>query len=99
MILGDGNFELNLPLHPVTSRPWAVKPDRWIMLSGSLGTGNHFQWYRVLAASQVHGTTQLVTLAGPDWNSQMTSTTAYQIDNVIAVYEKHMTLELPAEAF
>lgn len=98
-ILGSETFELTLPLHPVTSRPWAVKPDRWIMLSGSLGTGNHFQWYRVLAAGQVDGNKQLVTLAGPDWNPQMTGTTAYLIDNVIAVYEKHMRLDLPADAY
>ncbi|MBI3838715.1 MAG: hypothetical protein HY288_12380 [Planctomycetia bacterium] len=92
---GGGNFQFTLPNHPVTNKPWAVKPGRWIMLSGTVDTGNHFQWYRVVAADQVDGTTQLVTLAGPDWNPNTTNTTAYLIDNVVMVYEKYMKLELP----
>ncbi|MGD9721452.1 MAG: prepilin-type N-terminal cleavage/methylation domain-containing protein [Pirellulales bacterium] len=96
---GGGNFEFTLPIHPAANKPWTVTPGQWIMLSGTVGTGNHFQWYRVLAADQVHGRTQLVTLAGPDWNPNTTNTTAYLIDNVIAVYEKHMRLELPADAY
>jgi len=93
---GLGNFELSLPLHPVTGKPWSVAPGNWIMLSGSVGPGNHFQWYRVLTASQPDGMIQLVTLAGRDWDPSATGTTAFLIDNVIAVYEKHLDLDLPA---
>lgn len=96
---GGGNFEFTLPMRPTANKPWAVSPGQWIMLSGMVGTGNHFQWYRVLAADQVHDRTQLVTLAGPDWHANSTNTTAYLVDNVIAVYEKHMRLELPSDAY
>lgn len=97
VVMGGGeNFQFVLPSHPVTNEPWAVKPGRWIMLSGTVGTGNHFRWYRVVAASQVDGATQSVTLAGADWDPNTTNTTAFLIDNVVTVYEKRMSLELPA---
>lgn len=98
-VRGVSEFELGLPVHPVTNRAWSVSPGQWLMLSGSLGTGNHFQWYQVVMATQPENMSQLVTLAGPDWNPMTTNTTAYLIDNVVAVYEKHFNLKLPAESY
>lgn len=41
----------------------------------------------------------MVILAGPDWNPSATTTTADLIDHVIAVYEKHLDLDLPARPY
>ncbi len=98
-VRGTGEFQLGLPVHPVTNRAWSVSPGQWLMLSGSLGAGNHFQWYQVLMASQPENMSQLVTLAGPDWSPTTTNTTVYLIDNIVTVYEKHLNLKLPPEPY
>ena len=74
------------------------------MLAGTLtrpaaarNSYNYFRWYRVVAASELDKNTnnQYVTLAGADWNPNTTSNQAWLFDNLIAVYEKNMRLELP----
>ena len=45
------------------------------------------------AASEVNGGKQSVTFAGPDWPN--VATTALLFENVVAVYEKNMRLEMP----
>jgi hypothetical protein len=97
--IGGGEVQLsNFSVSPVN----LVKPGRWIMLAGTVTSGgttlNYFRWYRVLAADAINTAvspnTQFVTLAGADWNPNTTNTTAWIFDNVIAVYEKNMRLEL-----
>ena len=64
---------------------------------------SYFRWYRVLAADAVAPDgSQSITLYGSDWpvlppkdNAGVNTTVAWIIDNVIAVYEKNMRLELP----
>lgn len=92
----------------LTSPARAVKPGQWIMLAGSYTAPNpaappgpptitftYASWYSVVAADVINGTTQLATLRGPDWNPNITGTTAWIIDNVIGVYERNLELELP----
>ena len=74
-----------------------VRPGQWIMLAYT-ANGSNFRWFRVVAADVVTGTgataQQYATLAGADLPVG-TAATAWIIDNVIAVYEKNMRLELP----
>jgi hypothetical protein len=58
---------------------------------------DYFRWYRVVSATA----TNHVVLAGTDLDpelisnvSGMTLTRAFVFDNVVAVYEKNMTLEI-----
>ena len=84
-----------------------VKPGQWIMLAGAKAAGTntlrYFNWYRVVSAAEIDKTagTQQATLAGPDWNVLPRKTVPAEnpsyvwiIDNVIAVYEKNMKLEI-----
>jgi hypothetical protein len=98
---GIGEATLTLLAQP-------LRPGQWVMLAGTAQAGappttwNYIRWYRVVAAdSPVPALpapgpyTQYVTLAGPDWLPTAPNTTIWIIDNVIAVYEKNMKLELP----
>ena len=95
---GIGGGEVQLNFSPATIK--AMKPGQWLMLAGhrrDIFTGkflNYFRWYRVVAADVVIGTTQNVTLTGPDWDTNL-NTQAWIFDGVIAVFEKNMRLELP----
>lgn len=92
---GGGEIILNDPVKP-------LRPGQWIMLAGqrtvSGNTLNYFKWYRIGAASERDATSsnrQSLTLAGPDWDAtNMPTPTAFILDNVIAVYEKNLDLEL-----
>ena len=89
-----------------------LKAGQWIMLSQSVypSTGGNtvpamFRWYKVLAVDEIQpgiasGTwTRNVTLAGPDWTPNPTSTPgtpatyASIFDGVVGVYEREIELE------
>ena len=99
--LGGGEVQLNFL--PATIK--AMKPGQWLMLAGQrpepassipIKYYRYYRWYRVVAADVVNGTTQNVTLTGPDWDyAHMDITQAWIFDGLIAVYEKNMRLELP----
>ena len=95
--IGGGEVTLTTPARP-------VKPGQWIMLAGVMAVPVppppalvYRRWYRVVAADNLDlSNNQAVTLAGPDWPVLAPNpTTAWIIDNVIAVYEKNMRLEMP----
>ncbi|MEX0978199.1 MAG: hypothetical protein WDZ48_05080 [Pirellulales bacterium] len=74
-----------------------VRPGQWIMLAGRR-TGppilDYFRWYRVVAAGALTGPSQQVTLSGTDWPGSLAATTqAFIFDNIVAVYEKNLSLE------
>jgi hypothetical protein len=80
-----------------------LKPGQWIMLAGSVPVGSgagaytlyYFSWYRVVAADALNTSgSQYASLAGPDWMPTAAQTQLWLIDNVIAVYEKNMKLDL-----
>lgn len=75
----------------------ALVPGQWILVGGTLPLGNVFRWYRVVNADVIDtsSSAQAISLAGPDWNTSATATTAWMQDNIIAVFEKNMRLELP----
>ncbi|MGD9724263.1 MAG: prepilin-type N-terminal cleavage/methylation domain-containing protein [Pirellulales bacterium] len=108
--IGGGEVIVDVPLPGEL-----VKPGQWMMLAGFMAnpfapdpgapapfqppTIKHFRWYRVLAADTRDGTTQRVTLAGPDWllvsPAQVPNTRAWLFSDVVAVYEKNMYLQTP----
>ncbi len=57
---------------------------------------DYFAWHRVIAASAGVGTSQFVTLAGADWAPSLAFPvrTAFIFDNIVAVYEKELSLEI-----
>jgi hypothetical protein len=77
----------------------AIKPGQWILLTGSINNNNYARWYRVVSSDAIapgSPPTQFVTLSGPDWTPiPAASTAAWTLDNVVAVYEKNMRLEIP----
>jgi type II secretory pathway pseudopilin PulG len=86
----------------------ALKPGQWIMFAGSREESNpptpvkqlnFYRWYRVLSAAKpaenIDGVmTQLVTLAGQDWQVNAGQTKVWIFDNIVSVYEKSLPLEL-----
>jgi hypothetical protein len=70
-----------------------VKQGDWLMLA----QGNLFKWYRVIASDDPYqgggAWSRDVTLAGPDWPSNITTASAFLVKGVIAVYEKTVRLE------
>lgn len=85
-----------------------VRPGQWIMLAGRQVLEvdpevklDYFRWYRVVTAERESLGGQNVTLAGADWNPELiggnagrNSTTAFIFDNIVAVYEKDLSLEI-----
>ncbi len=99
------NAELVLRVSGVPENKLA-RPGQWIMLAGRLAASPNYQysyWYRVLSADKAapaDGTYgyqhQFITVSGRDWPASLISTpSVWVIDNVIAVYEKKMRLEIP----
>ena len=77
---GGGSVEL--------SEPVTVHLDEWIML----GDEKNCHWYRIVCASG--NPTTLLTLVGPDWNTQTSPTpTAVVIEGVVGVYSTTIKLD------
>jgi hypothetical protein len=97
--LGGGDVRL-IGLAPNKS----MRPGDWMMLAGRRTATKPppsrvidiYRWYRVVSAGNKNGNQQNVTLAGTDWDPTMLQgdTAAYLLDNIVAVYEKNMTLEV-----
>jgi hypothetical protein len=99
-----GEIELtNLPVD-LNGKLKPLKPGQWIMLAGfrPLTPPNkldYYHWYRVLSATKPANNakgymTQLVTLAGQDWQVNAGNTRVWIFDNIVNVYEKSMPLEI-----
>lgn len=87
---GIWTAELTMRL-PAGAKP--MKAGQWFMLAGMLNGDIAANWYRVVGATEVIGNDQTLTVAGADWNTAATNTTAFVLDNVVAVYERTMPLE------
>jgi type II secretory pathway pseudopilin PulG len=56
---------------------------------------DYFAWYRVASAARVQGGQQLIDLSGPDWPRTINvNLQAFLFDNIIAVYEKNLSLKI-----
>lgn len=85
-----------------------IKPGSWVMLAGEITMpsplGVYARWFRVLAADRIAtgANTQRITLArSDDWNvlppvgnPNANPTQLWRFENVIAVYERTMMLDL-----
>jgi hypothetical protein len=79
-----------------------VRENEWLMLCGTDGVRQKFQWYRVLAAGEVYQESsppgpvarwcRNVTLAGPDWASAV-PTAAALFTGIVAVYPDPDSIE------
>lgn len=95
---GLGGGEANL-----TITGEVLRPGDWLLVMARRPApapvleADYFRWYRINSAIRFTGTTQVVTLAGQDWNAAATTTEefAYHFDNVVAVYEKNIRLDIP----
>ena len=102
--IGGGEVELTNPTNLVKPGQWimlagtvvAQLPDNSTPPQLQNYNLYYFSWYRVVAAADRNPSTnnQNVTLQGPDWLPTAANTTAWLFDNVIAVFEKNLKLEI-----
>jgi hypothetical protein len=97
--LGGGDVTIN----GITPASKVIRPGEWIMLAGrrlisSTQRYDYFRWYRVVSAGKKSGFSQRVSLAGTDWDPELFNTafgtSAFVFDNIVAVYEKNVTLKV-----
>ncbi len=73
-----------------------VRPGQWVLLAGTLGTDpyySQYRWVKVFSAGPLSGGVQRLSVSG-DWAAPASRTDVWIFDNVVAVYEKTMTLDL-----
>lgn len=84
-----------------TIPPAHIRPGQWVLVSGMTPTPvkQYFFWCRVVAAGSYDSTNnqQMITVASDKWIANTTSAKVWIFDNLIAVYEQTMFLDLPAE--
>ncbi len=105
LIVQSGNPDLALAPYSGDARKFLdVKPGQWLMIATtpdfSVATLFwHYSWQRIVAVDSVTGTgpySRAITLAGPDQQffASPGQNKAFLFDGIVAVYEKHMKLEL-----
>jgi hypothetical protein len=98
-LLSNATVDLkNFVSNAATAQPIkGLRPGQWIMVAEIGGNKCSCRWYRVLSAAPYDKTNNLqtATLAGPPWPVlNQIATRVWIMDNVVAVYEKTMPLDI-----
>ncbi len=75
-----------------------VQPGQWIMVAGTINGNNYYRWYKVISAGPQQNGNQQLTVHGQNWPTVWIATpgqtNVWLFDNIVAVYEKTMKLEV-----
>ncbi|MDZ4821505.1 MAG: prepilin-type N-terminal cleavage/methylation domain-containing protein [Planctomycetota bacterium] len=96
--MGGGEIEVR-----GTAAETSPKKGEWIMLSCAVplpapqsGNGVYHRWYRVVTVGDYDSGGRALTLAGPDWGSNVAPTHASIFNGAVALYEKTLHIEGPS---